>query len=72
MISITLTVNDPDAARVAAAFGKKLGLAIPATEEDVKNDMVKYVQQVTLQQEQVALVQDATQAGAQIVPVAVS
>jgi hypothetical protein len=71
MISITLVAEEPDAARIAAAFGRKLGLAVPATDAQIKNDVIKYVEQVTLTQEQQQLYQNASNEVAQIPPVKV-
>jgi hypothetical protein len=71
MISITITINDPDAARVSEAFGKQLGLASPASDAEIHGAIASYIQQVTLNQEQVALVEAAQDAGAHIVPVVV-
>jgi uncharacterized protein YqkB len=71
MLNMTITVNDPDAERVQAAFGKQLGLAQPATEAEVQAALGSYIQQVTLMQEQAALSQSIQSRVAQIPPVQV-
>lgn len=72
MLKIQLGVEAPtDVERVLKAFGKKLGLDRPATPEEVKADLVKYIQQTVTQQETNALYTAAGDAAAQIPPVGV-
>jgi hypothetical protein len=71
MLTITITINDPDAARVQEAFGRRFSFDRPATDEEIKVDLSNYIRQITLQQEQQVLIADAQAEGANIPPVVV-
>lgn len=52
MAQLILTIPDSDVPRVQAAVGAKLGLPGPATTLQVKNDLVKYMQDMAVGYEQ--------------------
>ena len=62
MATITLTTEATNAARVAAAFGLKLGLPGNASVAQIKADLMAYVAAVVEDQERLAAVKAQQQA----------
>ena len=62
MAAITLTTDTANAARVAAAFGLKLGLPGNASVAQIKADLMAYVATVVDDQKRIAAVKAQQQA----------
>lgn len=56
MADLTLTVNDTHIPRIQAAFGEMLGLEGDATAEDIRQYLIAYMKDVTINYEQRQLV----------------
>ena len=67
MPSITLTTDASNGARVAAAFGRKLGLPGSASAVQIKADIMAYVEAVVLDQERLAAVETQQQEASPLV-----